>query len=99
MRMASLQDVVTGANRKNEVAFLLHERNALGAGAYVEMAGFETVEFHAAGKRSDGSGNQAQQGGFAAGVRAEYGYEGALACLTRRGFQSKGRRCLFSRRI
>ena|SRR5215469_2947150 len=49
--MSSLQDIVAGHNRKNERTFLLHERNALSASAYVQMAGLETVKFDAPGKR------------------------------------------------
>ena len=58
VRMAALQDVVAGTNGKDERAFLLHEGDALGAGAHVEAASLETVEIDAAGKRSDAAGNQ-----------------------------------------
>src|SRR2546430_10663676 len=63
------------------------------------MAGLEAVEFDAAGKGSDGAGNQAQQGGFAAGIRTEDGHEFAFAGLKGSGFEGEEWRGLFARRI
>ena len=81
--MAALQNVVAGAHREDERAFLLHEGDALGAGARVQMAGLEAVQLDAARERSDGARDQAQQRGFSAGVGAENGHEFALARLER----------------
>src|SRR5207253_1529444 len=86
-------------NRENQRAFLLHQSDALSTGAYIQMAGLEAVEFDAAGKGSDGAGNQAQQGGFAAGIRTEDGHEFAFAGLKGSGFEGEEWRGLFARRI
>ncbi len=93
--MAALQNVVAGADREDERALLLHEGDALGASARVQMAGLEAVQFDPARERSDGAGNQAQQRGFSAGVGAEDGHEFALARLERGGLSVKsGAACL-----
>ena len=92
MRVASLQDVIAGAQRENERAFLMHHGDALRARARVQLAGFKAVEFDAAGQRRDGARDQAQQGGLAAGVGAEDGDEFALARLERGGFEREERR-------
>ena len=97
--MTSLQDIITGKNGENEGTLLLHERDALGTGSRIEMAGLEAVKFHAAGKRNDGAGDQAEQRGFAAGVRTEDGHEFALARLKGGGFEREERRRLLARRI
>src|SRR5262245_38607436 len=43
VRVASLQDVVTGTRREDQSAFLLHHSDALRAGAWVEAVGVEAV--------------------------------------------------------
>ncbi len=48
VRMSPLKDVIAGKDGENERAFLLHERDALGASAHVQMTGLEAIELNAA---------------------------------------------------
>ena len=47
MRMPALQDVISGAHRKDQWAFLLHQSDALRARAHIQAAGFKTIQSRA----------------------------------------------------
>ena len=52
VRVAALQHVVAGACGEDQLAFLLHDGDALRSGSRVQAAGFKAVQLHAAGQRS-----------------------------------------------
>ena len=81
VRIAALQDVFPDAQGEEEFAFLLHEGDVLGASAEIERADFVVVHLNAARERLFQSGDETQEGGFAAGIGAENGDQFALAGL------------------
>ena len=90
--IAPLQHVFPDAQRKQQLAFLLHQRDALRARAQIEVADFDAVHFDAPGKRPLDSGEQFQQGRFSAGVRTEDGDQFLLLRLEARGAEREFRR-------
>ena len=77
--VAALQDVFPNVQRKQQIAFLMHDGDALGAFAERQIGGQLAVEFDAAGERLGFAAEDAKKGGFAAGVGAEDADDFALA--------------------
>ena len=92
--MAALQNELPGFRGEKKLAFLLNHGDALAAAAWFELVGDEAVKEDAAGKRLERTGNNLQQCGFAAGVRAEHGDDFAGFGLEAGGFQREYRRLL-----
>src|SRR6266581_437334 len=92
MSMAALQDEFPSARGEEQTALLLDDGDALRADSRRERVGDESVEQDAPGKRRERAGDQFQQGGFAAGVRAEDGHDFAGPGLKTGRFQREERR-------
>src|SRR5260370_35088984 len=87
--MAALQDKFPSAGGKEQCALLLNHGDALRAGARRERMRDEPAEQNAARERREGTSNQFQQGGLAAGIGAENGDDFAGPGLKARCFQSE----------
>src|SRR5258708_7354991 len=85
--MAALEDEFPDARGEEQKAFLLNNGDALRAGSRRERVSDESIEKNPAGKGREGAGDQFQEGGFAAGVGAEDGYEFAGLGLKAGGLQ------------
>src|SRR6266436_8498143 len=92
MSMAALQNEFPSARREEQTALLLDDGDALRADSRRERVGDESVEQDAPRKRMERAGDQFQQGGFAAGVGAEDGYDFAGPGLKTGRFKRKERR-------
>src|ERR1700739_1442927 len=71
MRMAALQNKLPDAGGKQQAAFLLNQRDPLGADPRWKRVRGESVQEDAAGKRFECAGNEFEQRGLAAGIGPE----------------------------
>src|SRR5262249_40874925 len=91
--MAALQNKLPCARWKDQRTFLLHHGDTLRASARRERMRGKAIEHDAAGKRLQRPGDELEQSGFAAGVRAEKRDHLTGASLEAGGFKSE-ERCL-----
>src|SRR5258708_23745297 len=97
--MASLHDKFPGARREKQAALLLDKSDMLSARLDRKRVRFESIKKNSAGKRRERTGDEFEERGFAAGVRAKDGEEFAGPGLKAHRLQREERSLRRIRRV